>query len=218
MQATSPHSTPSGPALREDLFRREHRRRPLSWWLALALFLAAGGLVAFFLWRSGIVVERRATPPKVEVTVSDQGVILVRNPDITGLDEEDLPFELRARLSRRVERQPDLVHLEEVSGVLRRRNGERIHLRADRAVYDRRREQAVLIGNVRIYTPGRFDLRTTRARVEVPRKLFVVEEPVTVRLNDGVIRAGGMRTRRNSDRVFFTGRVHATFGTGEDLR
>ena len=200
-----------------DLLRRERRRRPLAWWLSLLLALAAAGSIVVFLWQSGIIFKKRKAPPKVEVTVLDQGTVLVRNADITGTDEEDLPFEIRARISRRAETNRELVHLEDVSGVLRKKNGEMIHLESDRAVYDTRTETATLIDNVHIYTPGKFDLRTTEARIEVPKKRFVVEVPVRVLVDDGEIRAGGMRTERNSDRVFFTGRVHATFGTGQRL-
>ncbi len=219
MQARRDHDVPNaaGQRVHADLLERERRRRPLAWWLSLLLVMAAAGSIVAFLWQSGFIFKKRKAPPRVEVSVTDQGTILVRQADITGTDEEDLPFEIRARISRRAEAMPALVHLEDVSGVLRRKNGEIVLLQADRAVYDTRTETATLMGRVRIHTPGRFDLRTSAAKVLVPKKRFVVDRPVRVLVDDGEIRAGGMRTTRNSDRVFFTGRVHATFGTGQRL-
>ncbi len=219
MNARPDHDLPDAatPHAHADLLKRERRRRPLAWWLSWLLAVAAAGSIIAFLWQSGIIFQKRKVPPKVEVTVLDQGTILVRNADITGTDEEDLPFEIRARISKRLEKKPGLVHLEAVTGVLRKKNGDQIHLESDRAVYDTRTETATLLGNVHIYTPGKFDLRTTEARIEVPKKRFVVDAPVRVLVDDGEIRAGGMHTARNSDRVFFTGRVHATFGTGQRL-
>ncbi len=199
------------PVAPQDYLRRERRRRPLAFWVSLLFLFSALGLIALFLWSSGLIAPKRREPPKIEVTVTDDGTIVVRNTRISGLDDEGLPFTIIAQMSERKEQERNRIRLRNVRGTLTKRNGEIIRFSSDRGEYDTETEIATLIDNVHVSSQGRYDLYTQRARVHIPDKIFTVPGPVRVVLKDGEIRARSMRTARNSDHVFFGGRVYATF-------
>ncbi len=203
-----------GRIIPQDYLRRERRHRPLAFWMSFLFLLAAVGLIGFFLWSSGLIVPKRHKLPKIEVMVTDDGTIVVRNTRISGLDDEGLPFTIIAQMSERREADKNRIHLRNVKGTLTKRNGEIIRFSSDRGEYDTESETATLIDNVHVSSQGRYDLYAKRARVHIPDKVFTVPGAVRVILKDGEIRAGNMRTARNSDHVFFGGRVYATFRNG----
>lgn len=196
----------------EDLLVRHRRRRPLTAWLSILLLLAAVGALGWFAWTAGMFASKKVQLPNLEVHTLDARTIEVRNTKVTGLDEESQPFVLRAKLSRRPDAAKNKVFLEDVSGTLRKTNGEVIAFRADRAVYFIREEEAELIGNVRISSKGRYELTTPRARLILRTKEIETDAPVVMRSGSGVIRAHGMKSGKGAGGVTFSGGVQATFG------
>ncbi len=197
----------------QTFLRRQKRPRSLAWWMSALFLLAAVGVILWFAWTAGLFVSDRPAPQETgKATALDERRIVVRGADIAGLDENGLPFVVSARVSERFDRDTNLVHLTEVRGEMKKSNGETIVFRSDRAVYHKREELVDLRDNVRIASPGRYVLLAPQARIVVRTKELSIDSPLTVRLNDGVIRAQGMRTDKDAERIVFTGRVSARFG------
>ena len=194
------------------LMKRQRRGRPLSWWISMGLLAAFAGAILWFAWTAGLFVSDKVKTPGVKVTMLDKHTILVRNTDISGLDETNQPFTVHARLSERPDASKNTVNLTDVSGEMKKNNGETITFRADKAVYYKKQELLDLMDNVRIASKGRYVLTTRKARVTVRTKEISSDDPVVVRLKDGVIRARGIRAGRNAGRIVFPGPVQTTFG------
>jgi LPS export ABC transporter protein LptC len=200
------------------LMKRQRRKKPLAWWISAGLLAAFAGAILWFAWTAGLFVSDKVKTPQIKVTMLDKHTILVRNTDISGLDASNQPFTVHARISKRPDASKNTIYLTGVSGDMKKNNGETITFRSDKAVYYRKEQLVDLIDHVRIESKGRYILKTSKARVNVRTKEITSHEPVLVTLADGVIRAKGVRAGQNADRVFFPGRVHATFGTGKGAR
>ncbi len=197
------------------LMKRQRRKKPLAWWISMGFLAAFAGAILWFAWTAGLFVSDKVKTPKVKVTMLDKHTILVRNTDISGLDASNQPFTVHARISERPDANKNTINLTDVSGEMKKNNGETITFRSDKAVYYRKEQLVDLMDNVRIESKGRYVLKTPKARVNVQTKEITSHEPVVVTLTDGVIRAKGVQAGQNADRVFFPGRVHATFGAGK---
>ncbi len=195
---------------------RTKRRQPLVTWMASALALAAVGVSVWFFWSAGMFASGKRDGSGLNVEMADKRTIVVRDSSIKGLDEENLPFFLKARLSRHYESDKNLVHLEEVAGELQKKNGEKIVYRADHGTYRRKEKIVDLKGNVRISSEGRYVLVMDSAQVDTRSKELRSTSPTVMRLTDGVIRSGAFRTARGAGSIVFSGGVHAVFGTDED--
>ena len=196
------------------LMERQRRKKPLSWWISMALLAAFAGAIGWFAWTAGLFVSDKVKAPRIKVTMLDKHTILVRNTDISGLDETSQPFTVHARLSERPDASKNTINLMDVSGEMKKNNGETITFRADKAVYYRKEELVDLMDNVRIASKGRYVLTTKKARVKVRTKEISSDDPVVVKLKDGIIRAKGIRAGRNVSKIVFPGPVLTTFGAG----
>ena len=195
----------------QDLLRRERRRRPLAFWLSFLFLFAAAGLIIMFLWSSGLIFPNRPRLPNIEVTVTDDGTIIVRNIRISGLDKEDLPFSIVAKMTEQKEQQKNIINLRNIQGTLTKRNGEIISFSSENGIYDTKSQITTLNKNVHIRSEGRYNLYTQQAIIDMTTKNIKIPGPVRVVLSDGEIRASAMHTENNSNRIFFRGRVYATF-------
>ena len=195
--------------------RRQKRKRPLTAWAGMAMGLAAAAVIVWFAWTAGLFVSDRATPPRADAEMRDKHATAVKESVIRGSDAKGQPYRLHARRSVRADASKNLVHLQDVDGELRKTNGEKVLFRSDRAIYDRKKEQAVLKDKVRIEVKGRYTLLTSRALVKVREKELSSDSPLTVLLTNGWIKAQGIRTGQNMDRIRFLGRVHVHYDAGQ---
>lgn len=199
----------------QDLLQKEKRRRPFIFWLSFLFLFAAGGLIALLLWYSGLISQKTQHQPQIEIISSNGDTITMQNIRISGLDDENLPFTLIAQISKWKEKEKKLINLQSVKGTLSKRNGEIIRFSANRAIYNIKTHTATLMDDVQISSQGRYDLITQKAIINITTKTFHVPEALRVILKDGEIRAGNMRTERNTDHIFFGGGVYATFRNEE---
>ncbi len=214
MPARPPKET--APADQPVDLRRQKRKRPLAAWAGMAVGLAAAAVIAWFAWTAGLFVSDRAAPPRVDAEMRDKRAAAVKGSVIRGTDAKGQPYRLHARISVRADADKNLVHMRDVDGELRKANGEKVLFRADAADYDRRKQQALLKDNVRIETKGRYTLLTPRALVKVQEKELSSDSPLTVLLTNGWIKARGIRTGQNMDRIRFLGRVHVHYDAGRE--
>lgn len=194
----------------------QHRRvRVVSW----ALIAIAGGLIAFLVVRIGMfepAAPRRA-PAVAGEPVSDK--IVVTTSTVTGFDRDDQPYTLTAATAVQDGSEPNRVHLETVTGALRRRSGEMVNIAARTALYDSKAETLDLVGDVKL-EDGRFVADMAKAQVTLDDKRFRSTVPVVVTFNGGEITAGGLEITDDGQRVLFFNRVKAQFrpATKEDRR
>jgi lipopolysaccharide export system protein LptC len=184
------------------------RLAPLLSWLAAALAL---GFVLVFLIQAGLfaaLMPRQAAPP---VTVANPEQITAHNSTVTGFDRERQPYEVKAVLGYQDKDRPDLVHLETVNATFRKATGQSYTLAARTALYDTKSKQLELEGDVAIEEKGRFTARMERAHVAVEEKTLTADVPVTVEMQDGVIRANGLQITDDGRNILFLNGVRSRF-------
>ncbi len=179
----------------------------LSWLVAAAiiaiigLFLAQAGLFSLLL--PGKVVAPPPVPNPDQITATDSTV--------TGLDRQNLPYEVKAARGWQDENTPTLVHLETVEGRFRRPSGAEYAISAATGLYDTKVKTLALAGNVVIVQKDRFSARMDKAHVAVEEKKLTSGGAVEVSFAGGSVRANGIVISDDGERILFLNGVKAMF-------
>lgn len=176
------------------------------------LFGVAGALAAVFVVH---VARFEATAPSRETPastapVSDQ--VVVKRSTLTGFDKDRQPYSLSAGSAVQDTAEPNLVHLKDVAGELRRRSGDILGVAADTALFDSKAEMLQLERDVTLVAAGRFVAEMAKAAVTLSDKRLRSEGPVHVTFDRGEITAGGLEITDEGNRVVFFNRARMTFG------
>lgn len=180
--------------------------RAMSWLAGLgglafvALFLAQAGLFAMLLPKD--------EPPPPAVT-PDQ--ISATSSTVTGKDNENQPYTVKAERGWQDDTVLTLVHLEKVEGAFRKKTGENYTITANTGLYDTAVRKLDLAGNVVVVQKDRFTARMDKAHIEVPAKSLESASPVTVDMPTGRIEANGLQITNDGARILFLNGVKARF-------
>jgi lipopolysaccharide export system protein LptC len=181
--------------------------RALSWLAGLGglafvgLFLAQAGFFAMLL-------PDEPTPAPTE----NPDQISATESTVTGKDNENQPYTVKAKRGWQDDKVLTLVHLEGVAAAFRRKTGEAYTLTSDSGLYDTNVKSLDLAGNVVIVQDGRFTARMEKAHVVVADKRLESTSPVTVDMPAGRIEANGLQITNDGARILFLNGVKARFG------
>jgi LPS export ABC transporter protein LptC len=182
--------------------------------LAIAVFFA-------FLWQSGFFSNFASQPEKPPEIVANPDVISGTQSRISGVDKDNLPFEISAAKGVQDKVSSTLVHLEDVTGVFQRANEKRINLASDVARYDTKTKSMDMQGNVVFEDPGRYKAQMDKANINLDEKTLVSQSPVHVDMATGTVDADSLEIMDNGKRSLFKGHVKARFesdgGKGDGL-
>jgi lipopolysaccharide export system protein LptC len=182
--------------------------------LAIAVFFA-------FLWQSGFFSNFTSQPEKAPEIVANPNVISGAQSRISGVDKDNLPFEISAAKGVQDKVSSSLVHLEGVSGVFERVGAKRINLASDAARYDTKTKSMDMQGNVVFEDPGQFKAQMDKAFINLDDKTMVSQAPVHVDMATGTVDADSLEIIDNGKRSLFKGHVKARFesdgGKGDGL-
>lgn len=203
--------------------RRARRPRPrvarrLAW-LSLGLAL---GLLAVLAYQAGsftnLVPQHQdisnAETSQAEQTLSGQEVT-VSQSRFTGFDKQQQPFTVSARNAVQHEDDKNKVRLVEVEAQLKRKTGEKVAIKSEKALYDAKSRTIDLNGNVIIVSADGFVAKMDQARVNIDEHRLRSDVPVEVVSPSGVIRSNGIEIIDDGARILFFNRVKATFGGGD---
>lgn len=177
-----------------------------------ALFGVAAALAAVFLVHIAKFEATAPTSPAAESAPPEGDRIAVTTSTLTGFDDDRQPYRVSAASAVQDTAEPNLVHLESVSGELRRRSGAILSLAAERALFDSKQELLQLAGDVTLVTAGRFVAEMDEAEVTLSDKRLRSQSQVDVRFDRGRITAGGIEISEDGNRVVFLNRAKVTFG------
>ncbi len=173
-------------------------------WLMVAL---AVGFFVVFLIQAGTFHSLTAAPPapaKVDVT---QEKVVVGISSISGFDRENQPYTVNAQTAVQDPDKPNIIHLETVSGELRKSTGRRFTVDARKGVYNSDSKALDLVGDVNIISVGRFVATMPNARVLLSDKELSSHERVEVKFDSGDIVAHGVRITDQGKNIQFLSRV-----------
>ena len=188
--------------------RRARLARLLSW---LAAAIGAGVLLAF-LAQAGLfsllAPKTEAVPPRI----ANPDEISASGSTVSGIDRDNLPYELTAARGRQDKDKPNIVHLEELSATFRKADGGIYDMTSKAGVYDTKARELEMSGDVVIRQGGRFTARMAKARVAVDSKALTSSVAVDVDLGNGTVHANGLEITNDGARILFLNGVKARFG------
>jgi lipopolysaccharide export system protein LptC len=138
--------------------------------------------------------------------------VTMESPRLTGFRNDSRPYEVTASAARQDVRKPNLVELSDLKArIVTDDQGNAARLEAATGLLDTQKEQLELRRDVRVKTDTGQDVRLTSAFVDFKAGTVESNEPVTVSLGNGVIRATGLDVRENGKILHFMGRVSTVF-------
>jgi LPS export ABC transporter protein LptC len=192
---------------------RASRRARFAQFISIALIAVAVLFTLLFFYQAGFfsVLMPKQQPPAPVVEKAQQ--ISSRASRVSGFDREQQPYEIAASEGFQDKDKPNLVHLQDLTGTLRRISGKTYEIEANTGLYDTKTKQIDLEGDVRIVEPGRLTATMSKALVQVESKSLDADVPVEVVMNGGNSRisAGGMKISDDGKTILFLNGVKARF-------
>jgi LPS export ABC transporter protein LptC/lipopolysaccharide transport protein LptA len=141
--------------------------------------------------------------------------LAMNNPRYRGFTKDGGSYLIEARTARQDFKTPGVVRMEKVSGDMTRADKSVTRLTANQGVFNSRREEASLTGNIRINSDDGSWARLLAASIYPKDGRIVSKTPVAVGNNAGIIRAKGMTIRQKTREVTFSGDVRARLTPSE---
>ncbi len=185
----------------------------------LFMLAAAGVFGVFLIQASGFDIETAVNPqPAAPVATpkqaSEQERFAVQGSEFAGFDDDQQPYNIAAEQANQDKQQPNLVHLRQVSGLLKRSDGRAMDVTAKTGLFDSRNKSLRLSGDVVIRLADTFTANMDTADVDVKQKTLTSQSEVLVVMEGGVITSTGIDVANNGEHVTFKSRVRALFETG----
>jgi LPS export ABC transporter protein LptC len=192
---------------------RATRRARVASFMSLALIAGVVLLALLFFYQAGffsILVPKQPQPLPV---IEKANQISSKASRVSGFDREQQPYEIAASEGYQDKDKPNLVHLQDLTGTLRRPSGKTYEIEANTGLYDTKSKQVDLAGDVRIVEPGRLTATMAKALVHMENKSLDADVPVEVEMNGGNSRisAGGMKIGDDGKTILFLNGVKARF-------
>ncbi|MFM8988603.1 MAG: LPS export ABC transporter periplasmic protein LptC [Alphaproteobacteria bacterium] len=215
-QAAAPAAPRRGGRLRSVVPRIAPRhsalRSPVVVSLKILLPAAAVALVMLVLmWSRFSPDDQRFSIPKVVVKPEDLENLKMEAPRYVGIDAQNQPFTVTARLATQGASGSPLTELEEPKGDILLSAGSWIAVEARQGVYDKSAETLDLSGDVSVFHDRGYQLRTERARVFLSPGEAEGDAPVHGQGPDTELRGAGFRLEAKGARILLLGESRIVF-------
>lgn len=185
----------------------------------LFMLAAAGVFGVFLIQASGFDIDtalnsQPAAPVATPKQASEQERFAVQGSEFAGFDNDQQPYNIAAEQANQDKQQPNLVHLRQVTGLLKRSDGRAMDVTAKTGLFNSRDKSLRLSGDVVIRLANTFTANMDTADVDVKQKTLTSQSEVVVVMEGGVIRSIGIDVANNGEHVTFKSRVRALFETG----
>ncbi len=138
---------------------------------------------------------------------------VARENNIGGLDTAKLPFTIKTLKGFQDKTDPQLYHLQDVSGVFRRDNGKDLAVQGNGGTYHNQQKILHLEGSVVVAETPRFEAHMEKAVFDVNQHRLSSDVPVHVKLDNGTIDADSMVAENSGETMNFKGNVKAHFNS-----
>ncbi len=136
--------------------------------------------------------------------------ITMEMPDLKGFRGDNKPYSISARQAIQDVTRPTILELVELTSRIETKPGSVARLRSDAGVYDSKKDELSVKGNVQIIS-GTSDIRMLSGLIDFKTNTVVSKEPVQVMMTSGTINANAMRVFDNGERIVFSGHVRSRF-------
>jgi len=194
--------------------RRKRRGSAVMVWVFV--LLAAGVFGVFMVQVSGFDIEQATTPksapvPTAKAPPSEQEHFAVKGSEVAGFDDDRQPYKIAAVEAKQDKDTPNLVHMRQITGLLRRADGRAMDVTAPSGIFNSKDKSLQLTGGVMIKMTDSFTANMDTATVDMKGKSLTSQADVNVVLNGGLITSTGIDVADNGAHVTFKSRVRAVF-------
>ncbi|MEO1161593.1 MAG: LPS export ABC transporter periplasmic protein LptC, partial [Pseudomonadota bacterium] len=184
----------------------------------LFVLAAAGVFGVFLIQASGFDIETATGPEPAAPVVatkqsSEQERFAVQGSEVAGFDDDQQPYKIAAVEANQDKEQPNLVHMRQVTGLLRRTDGRAMDVTAKTGLFDSKNKSLRLSGDVSIKLADTFTASMDTADIDVKQKALTSQDEIVVVMDGGVIRSTGVDVTNNGEHVTFKARVRAIFNS-----
>lgn len=142
-------------------------------------------------------------------------------PKLNGYRKDGRPYELRARSGVQDVRTPKIIELNEVDAKLEMADKSSVRIVSPTGVFDSGAELMRLMsdaasGGIRITSTSGYDIVMRSASMDFKSGAVVSSEPVTVKMNNGSVRADSLDIANNGAVVSFIGNVRSVIQPDRD--
>jgi lipopolysaccharide export system protein LptC len=142
--------------------------------------------------------------------------ITMEQPRLAGYTAASLPYEFTAKAAAQEITKPDVMELEEIQAKIEMEDNSKVNITSNSGIYDLKADLLTLIDNVHLVSSTGFEVRLSRAVVDVHKGHVISETPVWVQLTNGVINAKQMEVSDSGDVIRFGGGVAMTMHPHQD--
>ncbi len=143
----------------------------------------------------------------------------MRAPRFIGVDDNNRPYKMTARIARRDPLKPNLISLVEPKANMTLEKGAWAALSAKAGLFHQKKRILTLTGNVNAYHDSGYTFKTERAVINIRENSARGDRPVTGNGPRGKLRAQGFRIIDKGKTVLFLGRTHVVLNVNnQDMK
>jgi lipopolysaccharide export system protein LptC len=161
-------------------------------------------LVATFFNPFRLIAAFPIDPGKISLSGTK---IVMELPRLTGFTTDSRPYELTARAAAQDLTKPDVLELKDITAVVELKDGQHVTIKSINGVYDTKGEMLKLNDHITLNSTSGYEGRLSEATVNVTSGNVVSENPVELKLPNGLLNANRLEIVENGALILFSGGV-----------
>ena len=194
------------------MFRAAARHSRVVRFLRLAIPASIAAIVAILLVATffnpfRLIAAFPIDPGKISLSGTK---IVMELPRLNGFTTDSRPYELTARAAAQDLTKPEILELKDLSAQVELKDGQHVTIKSLNGVYDTRGELLKLNDHITVNSTSGYVAHLSEATINVTSGNIVSENPVELKLPNGLLNANRMEVMENGALIQFGGGVEMT--------
>jgi lipopolysaccharide export system protein LptC len=164
-------------------------------------------LVATFFNPFRLIAAFPIDPGKISLSGTK---IVMELPRMNGFTTDARPYELTARAAAQDLTKPDILELKDISAQVELKDGQHVTIKSLTGVYDTKGEMLRLNDHITVNSSSGYEGHLSEATINVASGNIVSENPVELKLPNGLLNANRLEVMENGALILFGGGVEMT--------
>jgi lipopolysaccharide export system protein LptC len=164
-------------------------------------------LVATFFNPFRLIAAFPIDPGKISLSGTK---IVMESPRLNGFTTDSRPYELTARAAAQDLTKPEILELKDVNAQVELKDGQHVTITSPNGVYDTKGELLRLNDHITVNSTSGYEARLSEATVNTASGNIVSENPVELKLPNGLLNANRLEVMENGALILFGGGVEMT--------
>lgn len=195
-------------------FTRAHRHSGLVRILRIALPLI-GVFIIMVLVGAYFWSQMGAPQLVVEQTIIKDNKMVMKNPELNGVDKQNRPYNMTAAQAITNPLEPKQVELTGINAKVPMDTGLFANILAGTGFYDSEAKTLQLGGDIDVRTDDGMTMSLKDADVNMGLGSLITDNPVTITTEQAVISSDALAVEKNGERIIFLNRVRMTLYPGK---